>query len=266
VRNKANRLSVAGSRWSAERRIMRNKPNCPECPKMGAGRKAGNGTWRSQRCQTNPIAKGYPGIPRFHHSSIPGLRLRYKQSQLGRFAGWKWQVARRQSPAAGPTGLPASRRNALRRHYEQGCAAPNEANSARGDARPPGPPCETEPIWGASGHRARPDRTKRTQFGERRRGAPTRSVAFGDPRSPYLEPSCETKPIWESLKLEGASFKQAEYEAKSSWAFHFARNALRRHYEHGYAAPNEANWRAGTLALLGHRAKRSQLPRGRHEQ
>jgi hypothetical protein len=40
-------------------------------------------------------------------------------------------VARKQRPAASPPGLPASRRNALRRHYEHGCAVPNEANSGR---------------------------------------------------------------------------------------------------------------------------------------
>ena len=31
-------------------------------------------------------------------------------------------------PAASPPSLRASRRNALQRHYENGCAAPNEAN------------------------------------------------------------------------------------------------------------------------------------------
>ena len=48
------------------------------------------------------------------------------------------------------------------------------------------------------------------------------------------------------LKLQG--------RVPSTWAFELhtsRRNALRRHYEHGCAVPNKANWRARTLALLG---------------
>jgi hypothetical protein len=63
-----------------------------------------------------------------------------KRTQLGRVAGWKWQVAREQSAAASSVLLPASGR---------GCRAkrsqfPPECRS--GDRRSRGESCETNPI------------------------------------------------------------------------------------------------------------------------
>ena len=106
--------------------IVPNKANCLECPKMGASRKTGNGTRRGPRCQTNPIAEGYPSIPLFHRSSIPGPTpimpnepnwgsrawkpgtCRAKRSQLGE---------RGRSPYQGPSHQtkPVSRQHAWER-------------------------------------------------------------------------------------------------------------------------------------------------------
>jgi len=102
---------------------------------------------------------------------------RYKQSQFGGQAsagplpawspglsrqtkpivgGFKFEVSRLKlrgrAPATWAFGLPASRRNALRRHYEHACAAPNKANlpgrQRPGLAKPGvlGTLCETKPI------------------------------------------------------------------------------------------------------------------------
>ena len=223
---------------------MRNKANCPECPKMGAGRKAGNGTWRSQGCQTNPIAKGYPSIPLFHHSSIPGPRLLYKQSQLG------GQLQEYRVCSARPTdNLSVLGIGVRSTPYVPVAGRPNEANSGefqvggwkcqgnRAQRHPPGP----------SRLRVGAFRTKRSQFGTRAGTRLPNAIcgARGPERSALTKgQSCETKPI-SGVRPPAAAQPRA---ATSAFELHASRrNALRRHYEHACAAPNEANRQAGKI-------------------
>ncbi len=73
-------------------------------------------------------------------------------------SSWKWQGASQQRPAASPPRLPASRRNALPRHYEHGCAMRNKAN-CRSPARSNGMGLsrQTKPIPPAcAGNRGAP--------------------------------------------------------------------------------------------------------------
>jgi len=94
---------------------VRNKPNCPECPKMGAGRKADNGAWRGQGCQTNPIAEGYPRIPPFHRSGLPIRRQSCQTNPISGAAGRMPGTCRAKQSQLARKGIEG---NALRRHYE----------------------------------------------------------------------------------------------------------------------------------------------------
>ncbi len=115
---------------------------------------------------------------------------------------------------------------------------------------------EPLPAWG------RDCRTKQSHFGQARlvpggRRCRTNPIPGGrnTPIVPLFHHSsipirclpCETKPI-------PGTRRPWRDRAPATWAFELhtsRRNALRRHYEHGCAVPNKANWRAGTLALLG---------------
>jgi hypothetical protein len=126
-------------------------------------------------CETNPIA---PNVRKWARAEKLAMELGgakdAKQTQLeGRFqvGGGRWQEDRAQRHPPGPSRL------------RVGAAAPNEANSA---------------LRRAPGLARTGDQElflyKRTQFGART-GHPNAIPGVGDPRSHYLGPSCETKPI-----------------------------------------------------------------------
>ena len=97
------------------------------------------------------------------------------------------------------------------------------------------------------------------------------------------EDSRQTKPIWRAgtLALRGIAPNEANWREEvagpSNWSFPpffrffrffrlspiqtSRRNALRRHYEHGWAGPNKANSASGDARPTRNRAKRSQLAR-----
>ena len=74
-------------------------------------------------------------------------------------SSWKWQGASEQRPATSLPRLPASRRNALRRHYEHGCAMRNKAN-CRSPARSNGMGLSRQtkpiPLAACAGNRGAP--------------------------------------------------------------------------------------------------------------
>ena len=114
--------------------------------------------------------------------------LLYKQTQSGqaRLApGNRWCQTK-------PIG--GGRKQAVHRYKQSQFGGPAPAGPPRPGVR--GPLCETKPIAGVPGHRAQPDRTKQSQLA-RGRGSQTRSMVFGDPRSPYLGLPRQTKPIGE---------------------------------------------------------------------
>ena len=87
-------------------------------------------------------------------------------------------MTREQRLAASPPRLPASRRNALRRHYEHGLAVPNKPNWAirrASDSSRPGPKspfCTNEPNWPSSGADQVPCRWKAEDVGRGRPNLP----------------------------------------------------------------------------------------------
>ena len=152
-------------------------------------------------------------------------------------------------PAASPPGLRASRRNALRRHYEHDCAAPNEANFQRMELA--GGVCRI-------GAYIRDGRlvhlNKRSQF------ACNRWLRKGLERTRWAGRPGEQRQFRRGFKLEVASVKGTEGEAKSSgsshfklptWLFLLARDCPPA------LAPNEANSQqmdlpAGACRRAGH--------------
>ena len=218
--------------------------------------------------------------------AVSVIEIRAKRSQLGRVAGWKWQVAREETPLRRHSrlrGLPRAKQSQFRRSgghrvsRDLGPESPctNEPNSASADGAPQRDPwrwgtharptwgssCETKPIPGAPAASAfalreetpcgvttntavsrqtKPIGAKRSRgratglslfsasfvsFGYPQFGC-DRTSARREPPGTYGEHSCQTKPISESFKLEGAGFKQAKARGESSGASHPAKKRL----------------------------------------
>ena len=94
-----------------------------------------------------------------------------------------------------------------------------------------------------AGSRSEDRGTNKANSGERGRDSQTRSIAFGAPRSPYQEPSCETNPIAPNVRnwARGEKLVTEPGGAKDAKRTQSPRST--RVFQARGCRTNEANWR-----------------------